>query len=348
MNFIKSTKTIFSMSCFSLLLINCQEKKEASLAENFIELSGYTLLSTNSRCQISAADNSNYFSSGTIPAGASTVVDRLSDTLPNAGSVDIYYPRGATIALPIVVLFQGGNVHSSFYSNYAAQIASNGYVVYVPNRCTIFITQYFLRPSSAAGNEIYALAKSQNTRTSSVLFGRLDPEKMGYLGHSLGGVTAIYALNGICQFPFCDAGSSLLSQVKVTVVYGAGLTTQLDPSKIVLDSNGKAVPVAYLQGSLDSAFPSKDGLSSYENYKSIKYLVSFEGANHYNITDVSAPFGANPERNTSTISQDIGLSRISQTTVFLLNAYLKANATDLNKLTSNTLGITGVSVVSSL
>ena len=337
---------IILLVCF-LIVIDCKEKKEDSLSDTLIEISGYTLANTTSRCLISSANNANYFTSGTTISGTSITVDRLDASLPNAGSVEIYYPRGSSASLPVVVLFQGGNVHSSFYSRYASKIASSGYVVYVPNKCSIFFTQYFLKPSSAAGNEIYSFAKSQNTDSTSALFGRLDPEKMGFIGHSLGGVTALYALNGICQFPFCDNGTSYLSQVKLALVYGAGLTNQLDPSKIILDSSGKATPVVYLQGELDSAFPQKDGQLSYDNYKSSKYLVIFTGANHYSITDSSTPYGANPEKNNSQISQDSGISRIAQVTLLFLNGYLKASQSELTRVQTNETGITGVTITAS-
>ncbi len=329
------------------IFTNCSSKKEKSLFDQLIDVSGYTLMNTTSRCQTSSANNTNYFASGAVATETSTVVDRINADLPNAGNVEIYYPRGTSVGLPVVVMFPGGNVHGSFYSRYASRIAAEGYVVYVPNRCTIFFTQWFLKPSSAAGNEVYAFAKSQNMDSSSPLFGRLDPEKIAYLGHSLGGVTALYALNGICQFPFCDSGSALLSQVKVAVLYGAGLTDQLDSSKIILDSSGKAVPVGYLYGSLDSAFPPKDVQTSYANYKASKYLVEFEGANHYNITDVNAPFGANPEKSTSVLSQDAGITSIAQITVLFLNGYIKTNQADLFKLIRNATGVTGVTVTSS-
>ncbi len=331
----------------SLIVTVCSQKKEKTLADNLLDTAGYTLMNTTSKCAISSSDNSNYFLSGTTISGTSSIVDRIIKDLPSAGPVEIYYPRGTSTGLPVVVLFQGGNVHSSFYSRYAARIAADGYVVYVPNRCTIFFTQFFLKVSSAAGNEVLTLAKSQNSDSTSELRGRLDTEKMGYLGHSLGGVTALFVLNDICQFPFCDPGTSFLSQVKVAVVYGAGLTNQLDPNKIKLDSAGKATPVAILQGSVDSAFPPKDGQLSYDNYKSTKYLVSVEGANHYSITDVSAPFGSAAEKTNSTISQDAGISRISQVSILFLNGYLKANQADLTKVQTNATGITGITVTAS-
>jgi fermentation-respiration switch protein FrsA (DUF1100 family) len=336
---------IFPILIFSLGA--CKEKVEKSLIESLTEISGYTLANTTNRCQISSSNNTNYFSKGTAVSGTAITVDRIDTELPSAGTVEVYYPRGSSTSLPVLALFPGENVHSSFYSRYAARIAAEGYVVYIPNRCTIFFTQYFLKVSSATGNEVYSLAKTQNADTTSPLYGRLDPEKMAYLGHSLGGVTALYALNGLCQPPFCDAGSSLLNQVKLTVLYGAGLMNQLDPAKIKLDDTGKATPVAFIQGSLDTAFPPKDGQSSYDNYKSSKYLVALEGGNHYNLTDVSSPYGANPEKSSSMISQDASISRISQVTILLLNGYLKSNQTDLNKIQTNTTGIVGISVTSS-
>jgi dienelactone hydrolase len=343
----QKTKLLLVLFVMSSVAFTCEEKQEKSLSDNLLEVTGYTLINTAGRCGISSKDNANYFTKGTVVSGTSTIVDRIDTQLPEAGTLEIYYPRGTSTSLPVIVLFPGGNVNSSFYSRYAARIAADGYAVYIPNRCTIFFGQYFLKVSSAAGNEVYALSNTQNADASSPLFGRLNPERMGYLGHSLGGVTSIYALNGICQFPFCDTGSAFLSQVKVAAVYGAGLTTQLDASKIRLDASGKATPVAYLQGSLDTAFPPKDGQTSYDNYKSTKYLIAIEGANHYNITDVASPTGANLERNTSLLTQDEGLNRISQVTILLLNGHLKSNATDLAKIQANNTGITGITVTSS-
>ena len=345
---IDKTKRKLGVIFILTLLVTCSEKKDKELPEYLLETTAYTLANTVSRCSISSQNNSGYFQKNTIPSGAFLTVDRIDAELPQAGSVEIYYPKGTTTNLPLVVLFPGGNVNNSFYSKYAARIAADGYVVYVPNRCTIFFTQYFLKVSSAAGNEVYAFAKTQNTDSTSALFGRLNPEKIGYIGHSLGGVTALYALNGICQFPFCDTGSSYLSQVKVAVLYGAGLTNQLDTSKIKLDDAGKAIPVAFVQGSFDTAFPEKDGRSSYDNYKSIKYFILLDGANHYSLTDVTNPYGSNLEKGTSLLTQSEGIERISAVTLIMLNGYLKSSQTDINKLTTNATGITGITVNSSL
>ncbi len=347
MIFLKHLSTLASLLAF-VSLIHCQKKEEQSLGDLLLNISALGFLSTANKCTISSADNTNFFVSGTTPTGGSSIVDRLDAKLPEAGTVEVYYPRGTSTNLPVVVLFQGGNVHSSFYSRYAARFASDGYVVYVANRCTTFFTQFFLKVSSALSNEVYAFSRTQNGTASSPLAGRINSELIGTIGHSLGGVTSLYANNGICQFPFCDPGSAFLSQVKVAVLYGAGLTNQLDPNRIRVDSNGKAIPVGFIQGSLDGAFPPRDGQSSYDNYKSPKFLLSLDGANHYSLTDVSAPTGANLERTASTLTQEQGIDRVSSATLLLLNAYLKNSTADLNRLQNNTSAITGLTIVSSL
>lgn len=347
-NFHQILKSRYFLFLPFLLLMNCQKKEGQSLNDLLLNSASIGFLSTANKCTISSSDNANFFVSGSIPSGGSSVVDRIDANLPEAGNVEIYYPRGTSTGLPVVVVFQGGNVHSSFYSKFAARVASSGYVVYVANRCTTFFTQFFLKVSSALANEVYAFSRIQNATASSPLAGRINSELIGTVGHSLGGVTSLYAINGICQFPFCDPGSSFLSQVKVAVMYGAGLTNQLNPNLIRVDANGKTIPVGYIQGSLDGAFPPKDSQSSYDNYKSPKFLLSLEGANHYSITDVSAPTGANAERNLSTLTQDQGIDRISSATLLLLNGYLKSGTIELGQLQNNTTGITGLTVVSSL
>ncbi|GBF50946.1 hypothetical protein LPTSP4_24770 [Leptospira ryugenii] len=340
------------VSVFSLIIISffvqCKEKEEKSFNDVLLESIGLSFASSTGRCAINSSNNASYFSKGTSPAGSLVVVDRIDARLPTAGSVEIYYPKTGTGPFPIITLFPGGNVHGSFYSRYAARIAADGYVVWIPSQCVPFFTQYFLKPSSAAGNEVLAYAKQLQTDSTSALFGKLNTDSMAYLGHSLGGVTAIYALNGICQVPFCDPGTSFLSEVKVALVYGAGLTNTLDPNQIRLNSAGKATPLVFLQGALDTAFPPQNALSSYENYKSIKYLANIDGMNHYGITDVNNPFGANAERTQSTLSQEESITRLANLSILFLNAYLKSNTADLTKVNGNTTGITGVTISNSL
>lgn len=320
-----------------LLLFNCQKKeKEETLIDQFAKLSILSLLSTKARCDINSSNNPAYFSSGTTPEGGNTTVTRLSTTKNNQ-EFDVYYPANSS-NLPIVVLFQGGNVHSSFYSKYAARIASSGYVVYVGQRCTTFIVQYFIYPPASLGNKALSLAKDQNQDSTSPLFGKIDTSKVGFLGHSLGGVVAIFAMNNICEFPFCDSEYSFMNEVKGGIFYGSGLGANFNKSRFYVNpTTGKGIPIGYIQGSLDGANKPTTGRGSYENSIATKAYFTIDGSNHYGITDINNPFGANPEVNSSTLSQSDSLSKISESSILFLNAYLKSGS-----ITNGNSGITGV------
>ncbi len=328
---------------FLIFFIFCQEKKEESLIDTFSKISLVSLATSSSKCQISSANNTDYFVSGSIPDGGSISVERILSQSGNT-NLEIYYPTGVSTSLPIIVLFQGGNVHSSFYSKYAARIASSGYVVYVGNRCDVFIVQYFLYPASSLGNKALTLAKSQNTDSTSPLFGRLDTTKVGFLGHSLGGVVGLYAINNICDFPFCSSDYSFLSEVKGGVFYGSGLGGSFSKSKFYVGSSGKGIPTGYIQGSNDGANKPATGLASYTNAIPTKVYFSVEGANHYGITDVNNPFGANTETLTGTLTQVSSISKIAESSLIFLDAYIKSNSTALNKIINSNTGITNVTV----
>ncbi|MDX1957886.1 MAG: hypothetical protein SFU98_04895 [Leptospiraceae bacterium] len=325
---------------------NCTKEKDKSLIQQLTEFSVLSVASSSSKCSINSSNNSNYFQAKTTPQGGNTIVNRLNAKI-SSDDVEVYYPESTSKDLPVVVLYQGGNVHASFYSKFAARIASSNYAVYVVNRCSVFIIQYFLYPSSSLSNEIYELAKKQNTDTTSVLLGRLNPERIGIIGHSLGGVIGQFSMNGICEVPFCNGSVSRLSQEKVGIFYGSGLGESFNKSRYYVDSTGKGIPTAYIQGSRDSAYVPDTAEKNYANSISPKYLVTVEGTNHYGINDGDNPFGANQESNRNTIEQTLGIERISLISIEFLNAYTKLDANSIVKINSNTLGITGVSSKSS-
>ena len=330
-----------------LFFLNCTQNKDKqdSALDQLIKLSAISLASSSSKCQINSTNNSAYFESGKVPTGGTSTVIRTSATSGTV-SIDIYYPSTGS-SFPILVLFQGGNVHSSFYSNYAARLASDGYVVYVGNRCDIFIAQYFLYPPASLGNKVLTLATAQNQDTQSPLYGKINTSKIGFLGHSLGGVVGIYAINNICEFPFCDSGYSFLSSVKAGVFYGSGLGGSFNKSKFYTNSTtGKGIPTGYIQGLNDGANKPATGKVSYDNAIATKVYFTLEGANHYGITDSNNPFGANAESNSSALAQSDAISKIASLSLIFLNAYIKESSSDLSKITSTNTGITGATVES--
>ncbi len=335
----------------TLLLTGCENfpsNKKKEEKDTPVELATKSVLllavSTSGRCQINSGNNPEYFSPNTTPQGGSVPVGRVTSQVGNV-SLDIYYPQDNSTSLPVLVLFQGGNVHSSFYSKYAARLASAGYVVYVGQRCDLFIVQYFIYPPESLGNIVLQTSEVQNADSSSPLFKKMDTTKLGFLGHSLGGVVGLFAMNNICESPFCDGGYKFMTQVKAGIFYGSGLGGNFSNSRFYTN-NGKGIPTGYIQGSNDGANKPESGLASYKNAIPTKVYFTVEGANHYGITDVTNPTGANPESVSATISQADQISRISESSILFLDAYIKSNATSLAKITSNSAGITNVSITS--
>lgn len=331
------------ISIFISALFSACKKKEKPL-ETFTKLALLFAASTYSRCQINSAVNADYFTANSVPSGGTVSVGRAQLQNGNV-SMDVYYPQDGSVSLPVLVLFQGGNVHSSFYSKYAARLASAGYTVFVGNRCDLFIFQYFIYPPASLGNIALSMADSQNSNSSSVLYKRLDTGKIGFLGHSLGGVVGLYAMNNICEFPFCTSGYQFLSQVKAGIFYGSGLGSSFSSSRFYT-INGKGLPTGYIQGSKDGANKPETGSASCKNAIAPKVYFSVEGANHYGVTDQNNPYGANAESSSALLSQSESTAKIAEASLVFLDAYIKGNGAALAKITSGNIAISNVTVTS--
>jgi len=85
-------------------------------------------------------------------------------------------------------------------------------------------------------------------------------------------------------------------------------------------------------------------LASYTNAIATKAYFSVDGSNHYGITDVNNPYGANVESSTGTLSQTNAISKIAESSLIFLDAYVKSDTTALNKIINSTSGITNVTV----
>ncbi|MEM7184585.1 MAG: hypothetical protein AAF518_27060 [Spirochaetota bacterium] len=339
----------FLLFCFMFILAHCQQnQKENSdnqtitLGNLFVEAS---LAATANVCAVDSASNMSHFTTDTVPSGYSVSVRRVYTTLSDGNRSEVYYPNDTRANLPVLIVFPGGNVHGSFYSRLAAGLASSGYVVYIPYRCSVFFFQYFLVPSIDLPSIVFSDANAQNSNSGD-LQNRIDTSSLGLIGHSLGGVIGLFSMNGICEFPFCDSAPNSLTQVKAGVFYGSGLGTSYSSDRYKT-TNGVGIPVAYVQGSLDSAFTPTDAEENFANVPSPSYLYTVEGANHYGITDSNNPVVANPETNDSTLAQDSAILAISNLTVLFMDAYLKNDATSLSSIQSGSTGIANVTLASS-
>ena len=86
---------------FLMFFMFCQQKEEESFIDTISKVSLVSLATSSSKCQISSANNTDYFVSGSVPDGGSTAVERISTQSGNT-SLEIYYPTGSSVSLPIL------------------------------------------------------------------------------------------------------------------------------------------------------------------------------------------------------------------------------------------------------
>ncbi|MEH1846391.1 MAG: alpha/beta hydrolase [Nostoc sp.] len=241
---------------------------------------------------------------------------------------DIYYPnptdlKKSNYSFPVALLLQGGLVDKSNYSNYARQVARYGFVVVVPNS---------KRPDPTYGDEALLPQTTQidtalqqiiveNENASSPIVGKLDTEKVGLLGHSLGSIVGLSAIGNLClvtQTPTCPGSFSRPKQIVAGAFFGGNLR---DKNDVYPPINNDGIPVALLQGDRDGrALPFRASLT----YNKIKNppaaLINIKGANHFSITNTNNPAGAIPDPINATLNQDVAIETIARWSGLFLRA----------------------------
>ncbi|MFI5429329.1 hypothetical protein [Aeromicrobium sp. UC242_57] len=147
-------------------------------------------------------------------------VSSYDSKIKNDGT-NVYYPTNATGELPVALLLQGGKVHRQNYSDYAAEVASYGFIVVTPNhkRLNFFDLNYYTSASQIG--ETLTWMGDENANTSSPLHGLIDTDTMVLLGHSFGGATGLSIAEDKCSIPFCTTLTfDLPSAVKAGSFYG--------------------------------------------------------------------------------------------------------------------------------
>lgn len=200
----------------------------------------------------------------------------LQTFVPTLGSQPmlIYYPLSiATLGpRPIVVISHGGGHDYTWYDYLGNHFASHGYVVMShPN-------QFFGSPPVSL-HYLEALIDQQDTLNGGVLDGRLDTDRIAFIGHSLGGQTAIQAytelFNGLHTSAFFDATS-------IRFVSAIGANSFLDATVV----NPEDVPFHVLYGSADgdisgaAACDQCQPLRHYDRGYGYRHVTYIHGADH--------------------------------------------------------------------
>ena len=270
----------------------------------------------------------------------------------NNNTADIYFPNPSNLktghySFPIVLLLQGANVDKSNYSHFASIVARYGFIVVVPNQ--EMPPQFAfarLLPTTSQIDAVLAQMGVENSKATSPVAGVVNTEKLALLGHSAGGAVGLSAIANLFLPILCEGSFSRPKELVAGAFFGANLRNYTTQEFIPI--NNSRIPIAMLQGNLDSIALPVRAEKTYEQIKNPpKTLLSILGANHYSITNTNNPSGAAPDKNPPTIAQDVAVETIARWSGLFLRASIldDKNALDYVYATGDTLD-SNVSVIS--
>jgi dienelactone hydrolase len=259
-------------------------------------------------------------------------VQEFPVTLPNGDAADLYVPRVSRWsrpwledAFPLVAVLQGALVDKSEYQRLGRRLAALGFVAVIPNHFRNFpgIPVPVLFSEVGVITSIYDAMVTADADPDSPLYLIVDTERMGMVGHSLGGFVGMHAIAGVCDPQICtepDGTYEPPEALQAGAVYGANLI-DFDGTGIDLDTS--SAPVALVQGRLDGIAIPQEAQATYPLLESPRALISIDGANHYGICDRNNPPGATPDPLQPTLSQSAANFNSLRWIGLWLRAFLK-------------------------
>ena len=248
------------------------------------------------------------------------VIPPLSDggtTTSDAGDAgagdpaDVYYPdppdlHTGSYSFPVVLLLQGAKVARGFYSGVAAAVAGYGFIVVVPDHMSNNIGGPGLYAELTEIAAVGAQMKVEAASATAPVRGVVDTMRIALMGHSYGGASGLSGMANLCFPPILGCAFTRPPELVAGAFYGTNLATPIFGVP-ALDTAG--LPVLLVQGDRDGkALPADAQLTYNQIQKRPKAIVSLLGANHYGVTDVDNPSGADAELNPQTLDHAAGLA----------------------------------------
>jgi predicted dienelactone hydrolase len=135
-----------------------------------------------------------------------------------SGSCDVHLPTAASFARPVVVICHGWLSSSSLYTGIADHLASRGFAAVLFEQPNWYSTDTQSWANQTA-DVITALAEA-NAGTGSPVFGELDMNNVGILGHSYGGA-CVTMLGGQDTRVKCVVALAPVNQYNVNAIMSA-------------------------------------------------------------------------------------------------------------------------------
>ncbi|EAZ89728.1 alpha/beta hydrolase family protein [Crocosphaera chwakensis] len=272
-------------------------------------------------------------------------VNSLMTTI-ESDETDIYYPQSLE-PLPMVVFLTGALVEKEQYTQFAQELASYGFIVALSNHRQVIPAFNFdgQLPELSQITNTLNYFQQEHENSASPLFGKINLELLGAVGHSHGGGAVLQSTEGQCNFPFCTGTFERPSELKAVIGYGMNrfnfFTNQFEVT------NNQGIPIGFIQGSLDGIATPDEAINTFNLVQSPpKALITIDGANHYSITDINNPLGANPDPQEATLNQLEANQLIAQWTAIFLLAHLENNSTAYNLIYRDTNTDARVSIIS--
>jgi predicted dienelactone hydrolase len=291
--------------------------------------SSFLFLSSNYRAIANSANPLINQPKVTLKVTNYSIPIKTTGSITGLDQTDIYFPttENTKTNWPIVIMLQGWLVDKANYSKFASAVASYGFIVAVPNHERKMVTP----EGSTTGmmidvnlvNDIFNFIEKENQNKDSPLYQRVDTDKLGLLGHSMGGYVGIATIQELCIPLLCTDSFTKPQALKAGIFYG---TSFKDPTtNTFLPINNQNIPIGLIAGDKDGVAmgASSQLVNSQATYEQIqnphKILAIVSGANHYSITNED---NLAQEKNRPTLSQDVAIETIARWSALFLKAHL--------------------------